>query len=517
MLLFAAVALLTGFSFAAFDGLEAFLPGAGVYLSATGLCFLLAILIGWRHREEDFPRWLIPALLGALVLRLLLALLLYRGLPILGYDTNIQNAGYVFADAFARDGDAWELVASGQSIAEILRQGGGNDQYGGLLIFSALFYKLVSPAMHRPLSIAIFAAFFSTLSIYFSWRFTYSIFGKRAAGAAFLVMALYPDAILLGASQMREPFLMAGLATAFFGYTRFREGGWAPALLPLLGGVLLLIPFSPPMAVLGLLVLGGVWVLDPRHHGRLPRWALIGGVFVVAALMYVTVKAWSSISGSPNSNPFQLAWWWLTEGARYQMVILEQRSGVVQAMFDYTPEWSHAILATVYGLVQPFFPAAVMDTTSPPIWRVISIWRAAGWFLLLPGLLYAPLAALRSKGWRHLAFYFAVVGWLLAAFVSYRAAGDQWDNPRYRATFLLVYAVVTGWSWAWARDTGTRWLRHTAAVVAGITVLFLQWYAGRYLYWPSLELFPTLALVVLFVPGYLVLAWLWERRQMRQG
>ena len=122
-----------------------------------------------------------------------------------------------------------------------------------------------------------------------------------------------------------------------------------------------------------------------------------------------------------------------------------------------------------------------------------------------------------GKGWRDLAGYLALAGWLLAAFVSYRAAGDQWDNPRYRTSFLLIYAVVTGWAWTWARTTGSRWLRHTMVVVAGVTVLFLQWYAGRYLHLPSLELFPTLALVVVFIPGYLAIAWMLERRRKVRG
>ena len=509
--------LLTAFAYAVFDG-EGSLPSSILSYGLTALsCGLLGLFLVYRNRADEHPGWLIPALIGSLTLRLLVGVLLYRGLPVLGYDTQVQNAGYVFADAFARDFDAWELVASGRTLTEILLQRGGNDQYGGLLTLTGIIYKLLSPRVHRPLLIVQLSALFSTIAVYYAWKFARTVFNARTAAITFGVMALYPDAVLLGASQMREPFIMAGMALAFYGYARLRKELGGAALSMFVAGLVLEVVFSPPMAFLSMMVLAGAWLVESRNGIKLPLWVWIVGIGGLVAMLVLTTRAWSSISGSPDANPLQMVWWWLTEGARYQILILEQKSGMVQALFSYTPEWAHAMLATGYGLVQPFFPAAVMDTTSPPIWRVISIWRAGGWILLLPFLFYAPLAAWRGKGWRDLAGYLALAGWLLAAFVSYRAAGDQWDNPRYRTSFLLIYAVVTGWAWTWARTTGSRWLRHTMAVVAGVTVLFLQWYAGRYLHLPSLDLFPTLALVVVFVPGYLAIAWMLERRRKVRG
>lgn len=509
--------LLISLLFAAFDGSGTFFASLLAYLPIAILCGIVVLVVVARQKHIDLPSWLIPALVGGLLLRLLIGLLLYRALPVYGYDTNVQNAGYVFADAFARDYDAWELVASGKTIGEIVTFQNGGDQYRGLLTLSGVIYKIVSPSMHRPLLIVLLTAVFSTIACYFTWRVARDLFDKQVAAIAVGVMLLYPDAVLLGASQMREPFIMAAIAWMFYGYTQFRASSVRAALLPFLGGVGLAVIISPPMLVLTLILIGGAWLVDQRKRVRLPWWAWIVGLGGIVAALLITTRAWSSISGSPDTNPLQLVWWWLTEGARYQMLLLEQKSGMVQALFSLTPEWAHVPLATLYGLVQPFFPAAVMDNTAPWIWRAISIWRGAGWFAMLPFLLYAPFAALRAGGMQGLATYFAAAAWALALFVSYRAAGDQWDNPRYRAAFLLVYALVTGWSWMWARRSRSCWLRHTGAVVGGVTLLFLQWYAGRYLHSPSLELFPTIALIAVFVPGYLLTAWWLERRRLRKA
>jgi len=509
--------LLISLLFAAFDGNGTFIESLFAYVPVAMLCGVLVLVVVARQKDVTLPTWLLPALVGGLLLRLVLGLVLYRALPVIGYDTEIQNAGYAFADAFARDVDAWQLVDNNITWPSLLTYAEGGDQYGGLLKFSAALYKAFSPTMHRPLLIVLVTASFSTLACYYTWRVARDVFDARIAAIAAGIMLLYPDAILLGASQMREPFIMAAIAWMFHGYGQLRGSGVRGALLPFLGGALLAVMISPPMLVLTLILVGGTWLVDPSKRVRLPWWAWALGLGGIIAALLITTRAWSSISGSPDANPIQLVWWWLTEGARYQMLVLEQKSGMVQVLFSLTPEWAHVPLATLYGLVQPFFPAAVMDNTAPWIWRFISIWRGAGWFALLPFLLYAPFAALRAGRLQGLAAYFAAAAWGLAVFVSYRAAGDQWDNPRYRTAFLLVYALVAGWSWMWARRNRSRWLRHTGAVVGGVTLLFLQWYGGRYLHSPSLDLFPTIALMAVFVLGYLLTAWWLERRRMTRA
>src|SRR3990170_44717 len=59
--------------------------------------------------------------------------------------------------------------------------------------------------------------------------------------------------------------------------------------------------------------------------------------------------------------------------------------------------------------------------------------RSIAWLVILPFLLYAPLAALRRTGLRGLPTYLALVVWATAILASYRAGGDGWDNVRYRS------------------------------------------------------------------------------------
>ena len=123
--------------------------------------------------------------------------------------------------------------------------------------------------------------------------------------------------------------------------------------------------------------------------------------------------------------------------------------------------------------------------------RALGVLRGLGWFALLPFLVYAPFAAVRSAGWRSLQTYVAFLTWLVAIGAAYRLAGDQWDNPRARTVFLAAQAAIAGWAWFQARQSRSPWLRRVAVVVGVSTLVFLQWYAGRYYQTPRLNLYST--------------------------
>lgn len=121
------------------------------------------------------------------------------------------------------------------------------------------------------------------------------------------------------------------------------------------------------------------------------------------------------------------------------------------------------------------------------------------------------MAAVRSQGWRGLVTYLSVLVWLTAILASYRLAGDLWDNPRARAVFLPVQLAVVGWAWVHARQTNSPWLARTAWLVGGSTLIFLQWYAGRYYHTPQLNLNQTVLAVAIYSVGLLGGAVLWDR------
>lgn len=313
---------------------------------------------------------------------------------------------------------------------------------------------------------------------------------------------------------MREPFIVTGLALALFGLVRGRAGSARDALVGVVLGVLLATAISPPYGVLvaGIVLVGWMWA----GRSRRSAWGLAILAVIAVAAFGLTIRAWSVvIAPAPGASVFDLVGWWLSETARFEVHKLEEVSGVVQVLFDQTPDWAHIPMATGYGLIRPFLPAALTEEMAP-LARGIEIARALGWVVLLPFLLYAPLAALRAAGLRGLPTYLSVVVWATAILSSYRAGGDGWDNVRYRAVFLAAQAGLAGWAWAHARESGSPWLRRVAVIVGGAVVIFLQWYLGRYLGTPRLSLNATLALLLAFVvvaiAGPLIGDWRRRRR-----
>jgi hypothetical protein len=227
-------------------------------------------------------------------------------------------------------------------------------------------------------------------------------------------------------------------------------------------------------------------------------------------VVLVGLGLWLALSQFAPQNvtsPLGVVSWWVRKSADWNAYLSKHASGWVQKTFNNTPAWSHAPLLILYGVVQPFLPAALIDVTGAPIWRLIAVWRAAGWTLLLPFLLYAPLRALR-RGNLERALSLGV--WLVILVAAFRGGGDAWDNPRYRLTFAGLQLALAAWVWAEQRHAHDPWLRRVL-VGAGLVLLwFVPWYLRRYLHfnWPVVDLFKLLGLgmasAVLFWIGDIV-------------
>lgn len=491
----------------------AFWPAFGGYLM---ICLIGAGLLwaGWRATlDERTPRMVVFAVLAGLIVRLFVGVGLQLALPELGYDTSPQNAGYVYYDAYARDTDAWARGRSDQALTSAFLDRKVSDQYGGLLFISAAAYRYLSEGVHRPLLVMLLAVAVSSLAILFAWGFAAMTLGEAAGVLAAWIVALYPEAVLLGASQMREAFTIPGLALALFGYARLRTGRWRSGMSAVVLGVGLALFMSPPFGFAIAVLVGGLWLIENRLSRRNVGWLLAGMAGLALLGLALTWLAWSSVGGLPESGPLGLLVSWFDAGAAFQLAELERGSGWVQKLFELTPAWAHMPLAVVYGLTQPFLPAALADNSGAPIWQAIAIWRAIGWFALLPLMLYGAVAAFRAERRRRLLAFLAVVVWLVAIVASFRAAGDQWDNPRYRAAIIVPQAALAAWAVVNARRGADPWLRRSVWLVAGPTLLLLHWYVGRYYATPRLELFLTLGLAALWALGVLVYGFWTDRRR----
>lgn len=519
----ACLALLTGLAFTlawvsnGYKSVSSWFPFLVVLAAGAGMLWA-----GWRlvYRETP-PGWLGGLLVATALLRLGVGAIWYSGLPLWGYGSPAELNGYVMSDAYDRDRSAWDLSQSEKPLVKAF-QGGYRryDQYGGLLFLSATVYRFLPVETHPPLLIVTLTAAFSSLAVLFTWAFARRAWNLSAAAIAAWLLVFYPEAVLIGSSQMREAFTVTLAAATFYGLLRYlQERTWG-SLVWIVAALLLCLPFSPPFAgllLLMLIILAVVAypeVILGQLSGQRRVWAVLAllAVLVIAGLWFT----WGSFAPQGVSNPFELVSWWVRKSADYQAHLSERASGWVQKIFDSTPEWTHTPMLLVYGIVQPFLPAALSDATGALIWRAVAIWRAAGWTFLLVFLIYAPLRALRKidhGGDRRnentrLVLGLSLVVWIGIVVASYRGGGDQWDNPRYREAFASLQVALAAWAWAAQRHRRDPWLRRAMVGAGLILVWFLPWYLRRYVYlpWEVVDLFKTLGLGI----ATAVLYWLWD-------
>jgi hypothetical protein len=144
------------------------------------------------------------------------------------------------------------------------------------------------------------------------------------------------------------------------------------------------------------------------------------------------------------------------------------------------PAWLRLPFVVCYGLAQPVLPAAIADPTWWP-WKVIGILRAAGWYALLPLLVYTLVAILRSPRQERSAWlwlWIASWGWMILSAI--RAGADQWDNPRYRVMILFMQAALAAFAWVQVRSKHDPWLGRILIVEGIFLAFFSEWYASRY-------------------------------------
>lgn len=506
--------LLVGIGLSFMDKAGFSISGVIAYSLISGLG-AIALRVGWNSiLKLNPPSWLQSAVIIAVGIRLFAGIGLFTALPNFGYqDSKPHSTGYLYQDAYERDKDAWRFAISEAPLLSAWTDADLSDQYGGLHFISTSIYRTISIDVHRPLLIVLLTVTFGSLAVMFTWSSSKRMFGDRVARIAAWVVVLYPEAVLLSASQMREPFLIAALALGISGYAQLRDDELKDGLIRFFIAVLIALILSPPFSLVLIGLLAIAWLWEGRVRGRQRVWAYSLVAILGIAGILLTIRGWSNIPGSPGGGVFQLLSWWLSSGAEYQLHLLTEGSGWVQKIFELVPDWSHLPLATLYGIVQPFLPAAIMDSSSLTLVRVIVSLRAVGWFITLPFLLYAPILALKRPKKLDLIAYFVLVLWIAVIFVSYRDAGRMWDNPRWRAIFLSVQAIVVAWTWLRARENRDLWLQRIAVIVGFATVAFLGWEAGRYYGLPRFNLWETLGLIGGFSLLFIVGSFVYDRRR----
>ncbi len=475
-------------------------------LSIQGwISFFAVILLGfgsilgsWRflkNTEQNIPDWVLRLVLSAAFIRLLVGVFWLIVLPLWGYGGEGESAGYLMSDAYRRDTAAWELSQSQGSLFDAFDGHRSVDQYGGLLFFSAAIYRFFGGITHMPLLLVVLTASCSALAVLYTWGFTRRIWGKSVAKIAAWGLVFYPEAVLLGSSQMREAFTVTLASVALYGLVLvFRQQpkiGAAYILIALALGM----PLSPTFTLLliGVLVIVGFFLAQDRWVANWRVWIGVG-VLIGIGLTGLFLFGDDLLPGGA-SNPLVKLQQWIENTARWQANVSSHISGWMQKIFARTPRKMHMWIITAYGVVQPFLPAALF-AKGKAIWWGIAIWRALGWSALLLMLLYAPIRALRRFK-RSAALGASIAVWAVILIAALLGGGDQWDNPRYRAAFAGLQIGLAAWVWVDQRRDPDPWMRRVLFGMGFVFLWFVPWYIRRYIpeySWPVVDLFKTFGL-----------------------
>jgi hypothetical protein len=272
-----------------------------------------------------------------------------------------------------------------------------------------------------------------------------------------------------------------------------------------LAGLLL---FSPGVALYVIVALAG-WAWLRKKHFMI-SWrgaALVGGVFVVGLLMLWVSLSRGTLQGASLldtlTGGFKLSMKW-------DIYQLERDSGAIQSLFDNVliPQLKIPFIF-IYGLLQPVLPAAIFDSANP-VWQTIGILRSLGWYMLLPLLVFSlvPILKAKKEDQKYAWLWLFIITWAWIAVSSLRAGGDQWDNPRYRAIFMLFQALLAAKTWLYYRETRHPLLPRIIMIEAVFLLFFMDWYAARYFpFIPRLSFKMMVGLIGLCAAGILVLGY----------
>src|SRR5687767_4564222 len=483
---------------------------------------LLPLFVKWANTGRTLA-WIVAI---AFALRLLVSLSLYFGLPVFGYEDADDKAGFVFTDAHRRDDQAWELSHSERPILVAFTDKFAYDQYGGLLAFDAFTYRYLSPDAQRPLILMLISAFAAALGIPFLWKAVCQVFGEKVAYASAWVFALYPESILLGASGMREPYLLTFSALALLGFVNsglqelapanvygpYRTGKLSYSRVVLGIGLLGMLLVSPAVALVTLIIFMG-WLFFTSERRNI-SWKLIFIFIAIFVIGLFFLSASMNRSGEFNStSPLSVLNDWLRLAVRWNVYQIEGDSGWVQKLFDEMPGWLRLPFVAIYGILQPVLPSAIVTPTKF-IWKLIYILRALGWYALLPMLIlsFGAAAGAGCRMMRNLILWLSVLIWTWTLLAALRGGGDQWDNPRYRAILFLWQAILAGYVWVWWRETRNVWFLRIIAMEMVFVMVFTQWYASRYFHLGGQLPFAIMVALIVGLWGAILGAGWWRDR-----
>lgn len=443
----------------------------------------------------EFPRkwaW------GALGMRVAFLIIVPLAMQLWGYPSDRNRIGLVETDALNATTKAWRAAQSNQPVLETWTQGSG-DNTGGITVMGVIMFRLFSSDQERALLLGLLAAAVSALTVIPTFRLANELFSERVAKVAAVIAAVYPEAVMLGALNVQQGYLallfgVELLAVAGLMLWKTSNSGKLGVPGPVVAAIILVLSLvamfllSYQFFILAIfcVALFAVWLADPRRRiGRI-LWIAAGlGLLALIVLHVLSLRdlipSDSDYLYSQYHYLYGLAW------AEYDKMVVAGGGDLFQTVFVSIDRTVAFLLAALYGLLQPVLPAAIghrnLTAQGGGFWQALGIYRSLGWYLLLPVLIYGSLKSLRGLISRKPEAILAVLFWGIAFIGSYRAFGDQWDNPRYRFFAFVPMALLAAWAWVEWREKRDPWFLRIAipfaVAVIGLTIWYLlRDYAG---------------------------------------
>ena len=504
---------------------------ASFLLPVVAFSALVAATLRWLAPGEGDGAWLRRWVWIALVVRMASAAFWPVALRAWGYRSPEQQAGFIATDAYNASQRAWDYAQTDTPAVSAFGRGRG-DNTGGITFLAVVAYRAFSPDFQRPMLLGLLASCATSLTVLAVYHLARLHVSRPVAMGAAVITALYPEAVVIGSSHLQQgylamllAFMLWGVSAVFVAGARQSSSGEPPLFaIGRRGGLILavmalavMIGVSFQFGILAgvVLLLAAVWLSDWRTtSGRILLGALAAAV-VSLPILYSLAEA----EIIPDSFNVWLVQWKFLFGqawTEFDRMLAAPGTDLFETLMQRMPRQIAFVVAGVYGLLQPVLPAAIgfrnVEQSGGGIWQVLGLLRASGWYLLLPFLVYGGISALRGLKARRFEAFASLVFWIVAAIASYRALGDQWDNPRYRLFVLAPMALLAAWGyWRW-RETHSPWLARIAVPFAAACIAMTFWYIARYWLGIRSSAIPVLAGVATLSLLIFVLMLIWPGR-----
>jgi hypothetical protein len=434
----------------------------------------------------------------ALGMRLAFLVIVPLAMQLWGYPSDRNRIGLVEIDALNATTKAWSAAQSDQPVLATWTQGSG-DNTGGITVLNVIMFRLFSSDQERGLLLGLLASAICALTVIPTFRLANEIFSERVAKIAAVIVAGFPEAVMLGSLPIQQAYLALVLGVELLAVaglllrnktTEAKLGAPGPRIaavmlvLSLVAMFLLSYQFSILAVFCGALF--AVWLSDPRRRVGRILW-IVAGLGVLALIVLRVLNLLDKIPSDADYLYSQYHYLYGLAWAEFDKMAVAGGGDLFQSVLVSMDRTVAFFLAALYGLLQPVLPAAIghrnLTTGGGSFWQALGIYRSLGWYLLLPVLIFGSLKSLRGMISRKPEAILSVIFWGIAIIGSFRAFGDQWDNPRYRLFALVPMALLAAWAWVEWREKRDVWfLRITipfAVAVIGLTVWYLlRDYAG---------------------------------------